>query len=78
MAQWIKTFTTEALEAMFTHCLRVSVAGKRHHDQGNAYKGQHLTEAGLQVQGFSPLSSRWGTWQHPGRHGAGGTESSMF
>jgi len=31
----------------------------RHHDQGNSYKGQHLSGAGLQVQRFSPLSSRW-------------------
>jgi hypothetical protein len=30
----------------------------RHHDQGNSYKGQHLIGAGLQVQRFSPLSSR--------------------
>jgi hypothetical protein len=29
------------------------------HDQGNSYKEQHLTGAGLQVQKFSPLSSRW-------------------
>jgi hypothetical protein len=33
-------------------------AMNRHHDQGNCYKGQHLTGAGLQVQRFSPLSSR--------------------
>jgi hypothetical protein len=31
----------------------------RHHDQGNSDKGQHLIAAGLQVQRFSPLSSRW-------------------
>jgi hypothetical protein len=31
----------------------------RHHDQGKSYKKQHLIEAGLQVQRFSPLSSRW-------------------
>jgi hypothetical protein len=39
--------------------VRVFIAVKRHHDQGNSYKGQHLIGAGLQVQGFSPLSSRW-------------------
>jgi hypothetical protein len=39
-------------------CLRVSTAEKRHHDQGNSYKGQHLLGAALQVQRFSPLSSR--------------------
>jgi hypothetical protein len=25
---------------------------KRHHDQGNSYKGQHLIGAGLQIQRF--------------------------
>ena len=39
--------------------------------KGALYKGQHLIEAGLQFQRFSPLSSRWGAWQHAGRHGAG-------
>jgi hypothetical protein len=32
---------------------------KRYHGQGNSYKGQHLIGAGLQVQKFNPLSSRW-------------------
>jgi hypothetical protein len=31
----------------------------RHHDQGKSYKKQHLIGASLQVQRFSPLSSRW-------------------
>jgi hypothetical protein len=31
----------------------------RHHDQGKSYKKQHLIGTGLQVQRFSPLSSRW-------------------
>ena len=30
--------------------VRVPIAGKRHHDQGNSYKEQHLIEAGLQFQ----------------------------
>jgi len=30
----------------------------RHHDQFKSYKGQHLIGAGLQIQKFSPLSSR--------------------
>jgi hypothetical protein len=34
------------------------IAVKRQHDQGNSYKGQHLIEAGLQFQRFSPLSSQ--------------------
>jgi hypothetical protein len=38
--------------------LRVSIAVKRHRDQGNSYKGKHLTGAVLQVQRFSKLSSR--------------------
>ena len=36
-----------------------STAVNRHHDQGKSYKKQHLIGAGLQVQRFSPLSSRW-------------------
>jgi hypothetical protein len=51
---------------------------KRHHDQGNSYKGQHLIGAGLLVQRFSPLLSRQEAWQHPGRHGAGRALSSDF
>jgi hypothetical protein len=41
-------------------CVRVSIAVKRYHDQG-----QRLTWSGLQVQRFSPLSSRreHGTFQ---------------
>jgi hypothetical protein len=31
----------------------------RYHAQGKSYKKQHLLGAGLQVQRFSPLSSRW-------------------
>ena len=46
---------------------------------GNSYKG-HLIGAGLQVQRFSPLSSKWehdSVWASPGRHGTGkGAESS--
>ena len=34
-------------------------AVNRHYDQGKPYKGQHLIGASLQVQMFSPLSSRW-------------------
>jgi hypothetical protein len=34
-------------------------AVNRHYDQGKSYKKQHLIGAGLQVQKFSPLSSRW-------------------
>ena len=34
-------------------------AVNRHHDHGKSYKKQHLIGAGLQVQRFSPLPSRW-------------------
>ena len=57
--------------------VRVSIATKRHHDQGNSYKG-HLIGVGLQVQRFSPLSLWEEAWQHPGRHGARKAESSTF
>ena len=50
---------------------------KRHHDQGNSYKGQHLTGAGLQFQRFSLLLSWWEAWQYEGRHGFGGAKSSV-
>ena len=49
--------------------VRVCVALKRHHDQGNFYKGQYLIGAGLQFQRFSPLSSWQEAWQCAGRHG---------
>ena len=55
----------------------VSIAVKRHHDQGNSYKEQHLIGAGLQVQRFSP-SSWHETWQHPGRHGSEGKQKTGF
>jgi hypothetical protein len=58
-------------------CLRVSIAVKKHHDQGNSYKCKTLIGAGLQFQRFSPLSSWPEAWQCAGRLGAGeGTESS--
>ena len=37
----------------------MSIAVKRHHDQGNSLKDNILVGAGLQVQRFSPLSSKW-------------------
>ena len=51
-------------------------AVNRYHDQGVFYKGQHSIGAGLQVLRFSPLLSWQEAWQCPGRHGAGGAESS--
>jgi hypothetical protein len=50
--------------------LSVSFAVKRHHDQGNSYKGQCLTGAGLHFQGFSPLSSQQEAWHSAGKHSA--------
>ena len=45
----------------------VLVSVKRHHDQGNSYKEQHLIGAGLQFQRFSPLA----LWQEHGTVQAG-------
>jgi hypothetical protein len=45
----------------------------RHHDQGKAFKDNIYFVAGLQVQ-F--IIIKVGAWQHPGRHGAGGAETS--
>ena len=53
----------------------VSIAEKRHHDQGKSYKG-HLIGAGLQVLRFSPLSSQQEAQQCPGRPHTRGAESS--
>jgi len=43
---------------------------KRHHEQGNFYKGKQLIGLGLQFQRFSPLLWQE-TWWHRGRHLAG-------
>jgi hypothetical protein len=55
---------------------RVSIVVKRHHDQCNSFKGQYVIGAGIEFQGFNPLSLWQETWQHPGRNDNGGTESS--
>ena len=34
------------------HCLRVSIAVKRHHDHNNSYKGKYFGKAGLQFKGL--------------------------
>ena len=60
----------------FLVLVKVSNAIKRYYGQGNSYKRKHLIETTLQVQRFNPLSSWWEAWQHPGRPGAGGAESS--
>jgi hypothetical protein len=47
------------LEGEDRGCLSLGFTSvKRQHIQGKSYKGQHLTGDGLQVQRFSPLSSR--------------------
>ena len=51
-------------------------AVKRHHAQGNSYKGQCLIGVGIQVQSFSPLSAWHEECQQAGRHGVGGAKSS--
>jgi hypothetical protein len=56
----------------------VSIAVKRHLDQGNSCKEQYLIRASLQVQRFSPLSSWQEAWQHPGIHSSEeGAKSSI-
>ena len=47
-------------------------------NHNNSYKGKHSIGAGLQFKRFSLLSSWKEGWQHPGRYGAGGDESSIF
>ena len=55
----------------------MEISIKRHHDQGDSYKGQHLIGAGLKFHRFSLLSEQEAC-QHAGRHGAGeGAESSI-
>jgi hypothetical protein len=59
-------------------CLSLGfTAVNRHHDQGNSYKGYLIGNwgwlTGSQVQ---CIIIKVGTWKHPGRHGAGGAESS--
>jgi hypothetical protein len=63
------TAPTFSLEVVL---VRVFIAVNRIHDQDNSYK----IVAGLQVQRFGPLLSWHEAWHRPGRHGAGGTESS--
>jgi len=49
-----------------------SAAMNRHQDK--SYKEQHsMGPTGSEVQS---IIIKVGTWQHPGRHGAGGAESS--
>ena len=58
-----------------TVLVRVSIAVKRHHDQGNFYKGQYLIKAALQLQRFGQSTSWQEACQHPRWHGACGAES---
>lgn len=46
---------------------------KRHHEQGNTYKGKYLI---LLFQRFNPLSSWWEIWQLVDRHAAEGRDKS--
>ena len=48
---WKWIFPLQIKKNSLTACLRVSIAAKRHHGQGNSCKG-HLFGAGLQVQRF--------------------------
>jgi hypothetical protein len=67
------------LRSSLPKCLRISIVNKRHHDQGNSYKEQHLFGTGLQAQRFSPLLSCQEAEQRATRHGTGeGAESSTY
>ena len=52
------------------------MAVKRHHDQDNSYKEQHLIGAVLHFQTFSPISPWQKAWQYSDRLDAGGVEST--
>ena len=56
--------------------VRVSIAVKKHHDQGNSYKGQHLNGVVLHFQRFISLLSWQAAWQHASRHSVGGVKNS--
>jgi hypothetical protein len=45
------------LKCLLAVLVRVSIAVKRDHDQGNSYKGKHLIGAGLQILRFSLVST---------------------
>ena len=57
---------------------RVSIVVKRHHDQGNSYKGQHLFGVGLHWQRLSPFSPWQEAWQKEGICNTGATESHVY
>ena len=47
-----------------------SIAVRRHHDQGNSYKGKFNRGCLTVLEGqVSTLLSWWEAWQHPGRRG---------
>jgi hypothetical protein len=54
--------------------LRIPIAIKRHHDQSNVYKGQHLSRANL----LFLFIINHPDGKHPGRNGAGRAESSTY
>jgi hypothetical protein len=58
--------------------VRVCIAVKIQHDQGNSYKKQHLIGswlAGLEVQS---IIIKAGTWQNAARNGTGGGAASKI
>jgi hypothetical protein len=64
-SSWL-VFTDAVHSFCFVVLVCVSMAVKRHHDQGYSYEGQCLIGSGLLVLRFHPLSS-W--WRHPGKLG---------
>ena len=54
----------------------VSIAVKKHHDQGNFLYRTTFNWGWLRVSEAQLIIIMVGAWQPPGRHGAGGSESS--
>lgn len=68
MSSWKSSQKLRSTKVMeFGRCHSVSIALKRHRDQGNSYKGQQLIGSGLQFQRFNPFFSWQEVWKHPGR-----------
>lgn len=54
----------------------VFISVKREHNYSNSFEEKHVIwVACLELQRFSLLLSWWGSWQHGGRHSAGGGEN---
>jgi hypothetical protein len=59
-----------------TVLVRVSIAVQRHHDQKQLLKRTTFNRGWLAGSEVQFIIIKVGAWQHPGRLGAGGAESS--